>query len=133
MGFVGLLAMLDYGSTFAFLRFSGNSDVYESSLMASWALERNGFKGLLLADLLAVAATKVVRALRATFVAAFSASAGFKIDSTMSASRTRSSYVDTASIPAARDMPTASRQAGQNRHPVLDKDAAHRVVHIARA
>ena len=119
MGFVGLLAMLDYGSTFAFLRFSGNSDVYESSLMASWALERNGFKGLLLADLLAVAA--------------FSASAGFKIDSTMSASRTRSSYVDTASIPAARDMPTASRQAGQNRHPVLDKDAAHRVVHIARA
>ncbi len=60
MGFVGLLAILDYGSTYAFLRLGGNSDVYESGLMASWALQRNGFVGLLLADLLAVAAILTV-------------------------------------------------------------------------
>ena len=53
---VGLLAMLDYVSTYAFLEFSGNNNVYESSLIASWALQINGFKGLLLVDIIAVTA-----------------------------------------------------------------------------
>jgi len=53
---VGLLAVLDYASTYAFLELSGNNNVYERGLIASWALRMDGFKGLLLVDILVITA-----------------------------------------------------------------------------
>ena len=48
------LAVLDYISTYAFLTLNASNNVYESGLIASWALQKYGFRGLLLADILAV-------------------------------------------------------------------------------
>ncbi|MBI4295518.1 MAG: hypothetical protein HY667_00225 [Chloroflexi bacterium] len=51
---VGLVAALDYVSTFAFLELSGSDHVYEAGPIASWALRQGGFGGLFLADVTAV-------------------------------------------------------------------------------
>jgi len=64
---VGFLAMLDYVSTYAFLELSGNNNVYESGLIARWALDVNGFKGLLLVDILAVT-TLIIIAISVRFI-----------------------------------------------------------------
>lgn len=48
--YVGLLAVLDYVSTFAALELSGNSQVSEVGLLAKWALQTGGFARLLLVD-----------------------------------------------------------------------------------
>ena len=48
---VSLVAVLDYTSTYAALKLSGNGNIYEASPLASWALHAGGFGGLLLADL----------------------------------------------------------------------------------
>ncbi|MFC2035151.1 hypothetical protein ACFLUJ_03395 [Chloroflexota bacterium] len=48
------LAVLDYISTYAFLRLSGNNNVYESGVIAGWALQKDGFRGLFIVDVLAV-------------------------------------------------------------------------------
>jgi hypothetical protein len=52
--FVGLLAILDYLSTFAVLELSSNSGVSEAGLLAKWALHGGGFFGLLIMDLVCV-------------------------------------------------------------------------------
>ena len=64
---VACLAVLDYFSTYAFLRLSGSNNVYESGLLASWALQEGGFKALLLVDILAVI-TAFMIAISARFV-----------------------------------------------------------------
>ena len=51
---VALLAALDHISTYVLLDLSGNEDVYESGLLASWALRRGGFNGLYIMDAVAV-------------------------------------------------------------------------------
>jgi hypothetical protein len=51
---VSLLLILDYISTYAALKLSGNNYVYEGGPLASWALKTGGFTGLLLTDLAAV-------------------------------------------------------------------------------
>ena len=51
---IGCLAMLDFASTYAFLRLSPNIDVYESGPLAAWALQSAGFIGLFFFDVLAV-------------------------------------------------------------------------------
>jgi len=48
--FVGCLAVLDFVSTYAGLKISGNADVFERGLVANWALNEWGFKGLFLLD-----------------------------------------------------------------------------------
>ena len=73
---VGCLAVLDYISTYAFLTLSPNNNVYESGLIASWALQKDGFKGLLLADILAVITVFAV-AISARFIYVKSGFAGF--------------------------------------------------------
>ncbi len=70
------LAVLDYISTYAFLTLSPNNNVYESGLIASWALQKDGFRGLLLADILAVITVFAV-AISARFIYAKSGFAGF--------------------------------------------------------
>jgi len=50
---VGLLAVLDFTSTYTLLELSRRSDVYESGLVAIWALDRGGFPLLLLVDIIA--------------------------------------------------------------------------------
>jgi len=57
---IACLAMLDYVSTYAFLRLSVNNNVYESGPLASWALQNGGFGGLLLIDVLAVATVSMI-------------------------------------------------------------------------
>lgn len=52
--YVGLLAILDYLSTFAVLELSNNSRVSEAGLLAKWALQSGGFFGLLIMDLVCV-------------------------------------------------------------------------------
>jgi hypothetical protein len=52
--YVGLLAILDYLSTFAVLELSNNSRVSEAGLLAKWALQSGGFFGLLIMDLICV-------------------------------------------------------------------------------
>ncbi len=54
--FVSLLAVLDYISTFAALELSGNNQVYESGLLANWALETGGFIALFLVDAASIGA-----------------------------------------------------------------------------
>ena len=49
---VALLAILDFTSTYILLELSGKNDVYESGLIAIWALDRGGFTFLLLVDIL---------------------------------------------------------------------------------
>ena len=63
---VACLAILDYASTYAFLRF-GNNNIYEDGLIARWALQEGGLKGLLLVDILAIVTVFVV-AISARFV-----------------------------------------------------------------
>jgi len=53
---VGLLATLDYISTYAFLELSGNKSLYEGGTLASWALQKGGFTLLLFVDIAAVSA-----------------------------------------------------------------------------
>jgi hypothetical protein len=53
LALVGLLAVLDYVSTYAALELSGNTRVYEGGPLASWALQIGGFRGLLLVDIAA--------------------------------------------------------------------------------
>jgi hypothetical protein len=48
--FVSLLAFLDFASTYAFLRLSGNQRVFEAGPLASWALQTGGFLKLFLID-----------------------------------------------------------------------------------
>ncbi len=57
---VGLLALLDYTSTYAFLELSGNQYVYESGPLASWALEAGGLTGLLFFDLVAASTLSIM-------------------------------------------------------------------------
>ena len=57
---VCFLALLDYVSTYAFLELSGNNNVYESGPIASWALQINGFEGLLMVDILAITALLII-------------------------------------------------------------------------
>jgi hypothetical protein len=52
--YVGLLALLDYTSTFNVLELSGRDDVYEAGMMANWALNTGGFLGLFLFDVVAI-------------------------------------------------------------------------------
>lgn len=54
------LAVLDFASTYAFLRLSVSDSVYESGPMANWALENGGFIGLFIADILAVTVISAV-------------------------------------------------------------------------
>jgi hypothetical protein len=48
------LAMLDYTSTYAVLELSGNKYVQEGGQFASWALQKGGFAGLFLFDVVAL-------------------------------------------------------------------------------
>jgi hypothetical protein len=50
---VVLLAVLDHASTYALLELSGNRQVYESGLLARWALRLGGFEVLLIVDIAA--------------------------------------------------------------------------------
>jgi hypothetical protein len=50
---VGLLAILDFTSTYFILELSGKNNVYESGLLAVWALDRGGFAFLLVLDIAA--------------------------------------------------------------------------------
>ena len=51
---VALLASSDLISTYVLLELSGKDHVYESGLLASWALRRGGFNGLYIMDAVAV-------------------------------------------------------------------------------
>ena len=50
LALVGLVAVLDYLSTFTALELSGNKYLYEGGLVANWALRTAGFTGLFLFD-----------------------------------------------------------------------------------
>jgi len=58
--FVGVVAVLDYASTYAVLELSGKRYLNEGGALASWALEKGGFGGLFLADVGAVLAISLV-------------------------------------------------------------------------
>jgi hypothetical protein len=47
------LAILDFTSTYILLDLSGKNSVYESGLLAMWAVDRGGFGFLLLVDMIA--------------------------------------------------------------------------------
>ncbi len=51
--FIVVLAILDYVSTYAFLTF-GSPDLVEGGPLAAWALQKRGFSGLFLMDMLTV-------------------------------------------------------------------------------
>ena len=70
------LSVLDYFSTYAFLTLNASNNVYESGLIANWALQKDGFRGLLLADILAVITVFAV-AISARFIYVKSGFAGF--------------------------------------------------------
>jgi len=53
LALVGLLAVLDYASTYAALELSGNTRVYEGGPLASWALRTGGFPALLMVNIAA--------------------------------------------------------------------------------
>lgn len=71
LAFVGLVAVLDYASTYAVLELSGKAHVYESGPLASWALQMGGFTGLFLFDIAAAGtlllAAVTIRALHYRF------------------------------------------------------------------
>ena len=50
---VALLAILDFTSTYILLELSRKNGVYESGLLAMWAVDRGGFGFLLLVDMIA--------------------------------------------------------------------------------
>jgi hypothetical protein len=54
------LALLDYVSTYAALELSGNKYVYEGGKLASWALQKGGFAGLFLFDVVALTALFII-------------------------------------------------------------------------
>lgn len=56
LAFVGVVAVLDYASTYAFLELSGNPHAYEGGPLASWALQLGGFKHLFMVDMAALSA-----------------------------------------------------------------------------
>ncbi len=60
VAFAGLVALLDYASTYAVLELSGKRYLNEGGPLASWALEKGGFGGLFLADLAAITAITVL-------------------------------------------------------------------------
>lgn len=62
LAFVGLVAVLDYASTYAVLELSGKANVYEGGPLASWALQMGGFTGLFLVDM-AAASTLLLAAI----------------------------------------------------------------------
>ena len=64
---VGAAALLDFTSTFVLLELSGRGGVYESGLIAGWALHHGGFAFLLIVDVLAAAALSLA-AFSARFV-----------------------------------------------------------------
>ena len=51
---IGVLAALDFISTYVFLEISTNHRLVEGGPLAGWALQRGGFFGLFLVDLLSV-------------------------------------------------------------------------------
>jgi len=53
---VGLLAILDYISTYTLLKLSGEMAIYEGGALASRALQIDGFRGLFLMNITAVSA-----------------------------------------------------------------------------
>ena len=53
LALVVALVILDFCSTYAFIELSGNTKVYESGLLARWALQMGGFTRLFLVDLIA--------------------------------------------------------------------------------
>jgi hypothetical protein len=54
LALVAIVAILDYASTYAVLELSGKRYLNEGGPLASWALGKGGFWGLLLADIAAV-------------------------------------------------------------------------------
>lgn len=54
LALVGIVAVLDYTTTYAALQLSGKEYVYEAGWLASWALRSGGFEILLLVDIAAV-------------------------------------------------------------------------------
>ncbi|MDD4877279.1 MAG: hypothetical protein PHQ86_09205 [Dehalococcoidales bacterium] len=54
IGLVSLLVILDYLSTYAFLKLSGKTNVFESSPLASWALQTGGFFKLFWVDIVSI-------------------------------------------------------------------------------
>ena len=48
-----IIALLDFGSTYLLLEFSGNIFAYEGGLLAGWALRLGGMRWLLLVDIIA--------------------------------------------------------------------------------
>ena len=50
LAMVGLVAVLDYVSTYAVLELSGRADIYEAGPLASWALQMGGFSRLFWVD-----------------------------------------------------------------------------------
>lgn len=59
---VALLGALDHLSTYALLELSGKTYVYESGLLASWALRQGGFNGLYIMDAVAVGLLCIIAA-----------------------------------------------------------------------
>jgi len=53
LAMVGLVAVLDYVSTYAVLELSGRTDIYEGGPLASWALQMGGFSRLFWVDMAA--------------------------------------------------------------------------------
>ena len=60
LALVGIVAIMDYISTCAFLEITGSGHAYEGGVLASWALRMGGLGGLFLADIGAVLALSLV-------------------------------------------------------------------------
>jgi hypothetical protein len=60
---VGCLCILDYASTYSALEISGNTGIYESGPLASWALETGGFALLFLVDIVAIGILSLIAAI----------------------------------------------------------------------
>ena len=54
------LCLLDYASTFAALRLSGSTNVYEDGPLAGWALDTGGFGLLFIVDMAAAATLSLI-------------------------------------------------------------------------
>ena len=54
--YIGVLAVLDFTSTFVALELSGSKQIYEAGFLAKWALQIGGFPGLLIVDATSVGA-----------------------------------------------------------------------------
>ena len=52
--YISVLALLDFTSTFTALELSGNNHISEVGVVARWALERGGFRGLFIVDVLCI-------------------------------------------------------------------------------